>query len=273
MPDHWNKHAQQWQWIASPLRPAPEDIQLLKAALRRWHAAISRPSLQAVLLGVTPEIALMEWPRGTRLVAIDRSKAMIRAIWPGAQLGHAALCAEWSNLPLPPASEDIVVGDGCFSTLVTRDEYRAAVRAVRRILRGGGIFLMRFFIRPDVAEPVDRVFDDLLNARIGNFHAFKWRLAMALHGSLDEGVRLADIWDAWHSAVAEPAELAARLNWPLPAVLTIDAYRGVATRYTFPTLTEARAAMNDAFEETACRFPHYELGERCPTLALRPRAS
>ena len=26
MADHWNQHARQWQWIASPLRPAPEDI-------------------------------------------------------------------------------------------------------------------------------------------------------------------------------------------------------------------------------------------------------
>lgn len=272
-PDHWNKHAQQWQWIASPLRPAPADIQLLGAELRRWYAAHPVPSPQAVLLGVTPEIALMDWPPGTRLVAIDHNAAMIRSVWPGAQAGHAALCAEWSDPPLPPASQHIVVGDGCFCTLATRDEYGATVRAVRRILHGDGILLIRFFIRPDVAEPVGRVFDDLLNARIGNFHAFKWRLAMALHGSLDQGVKLADIWDAWHAAVAEPADLALRLNWPLPAVLTIDAYRRVATRYTFPTLAEARAAFIDAFEETACWFPDYELGERCPTLAFRPRGS
>ena len=113
---------------------------------------------------------------------------MIESLWPGAQFG-TALCAEWSDPPLPAASQDIVVGDGCFSALVTRDEYRALVRAVRRIMRDDGIFLMRYFLRPDDAEPVGRVFDDLLNARIGNFHAFKWRLAMALHGSLDDGVR------------------------------------------------------------------------------------
>ena len=270
MPDHWNKHAQQWQWIASPLRPAPEDIQLLKAALRRWHAAISRPSLQAVLLGVTPEIALMEWPRGTRLVAIDRSKAMIRAIWPGAQLGHAALCAEWSNLPLPPASEDIVVGDGCFSTLVTRDEYRAAVRAVRRILRGGGIFLMRFFIRPDVAEPVDRVFDDLLNARIGDFHAFKWRLAMALQMSSASGVRQQEIWQAWSHAAIDPSRLP-QPGWSGRAVSTIDLYEGKEARLYFPTVREFTALMAEAYTDIEVRYPTYELGERCPIIAARPR--
>jgi hypothetical protein len=273
LPDHWNKHAQQWQWIASPLRPAPEDIRLLERALSSWHTAHPVPSPQAVLLGVTPEIAVMRWPPGTRLTAIDHNEAMIREIWPGARFGYGALCANWSDLPQLPGSQDIVVGDGCFSVLVTRDEYRATVRAVRRVIREHGLFLTRFFIRPDVAETVAGVIDDLLQARIGNFHAFKWRLAMALHGSLDEGVRLADIWDAWHAAVPAPAQLASRLDWPLPAVLTIDAYRDVQTRYTFPTLTEARAALAAAFEETACWFPGYELGERCPTLAFRPRPS
>jgi hypothetical protein len=271
MPDHWNKHAQQWSWIGSPLRPAPEDIQLLESALQRWHAVHPLPSPQAMLMGVTPEIALMHWPEGTHLVAIDHTEAMIRAIWPGGRLGYTALCAEWSDPPLPPASQDIVVGDGCFSALQTRAEYRTTVRAMRRVMREHGLFLMRFFIRPDIAEPVARVFDDLLRARISNFHVFKWRLAMALHGSLDKGVQLADIWDAWRAAIADPAQLASQLDWPLQAVLTIDAYRDVPARYTFPTLAEARAAMAEAFEEIECRFPDYELGERCPTLTFRPR--
>ena len=270
-PGHWSKHAQQWQWIGSPLRPAAEDVGLLERALSDWHTANPLPSPQALLLGVTPEITLMHWPPGTRLTAVDHTEAMIREIWPGAPLGYTALCAEWTDAPLPPASQDIIVGDGSFSNLVNRDEYRAMVRAMRRVINPHGVFLMRFFIRPDAAETVDAVIADLSHGRIGNFHAFKWRLAMALHGSLDEGVRLADIWNTWDAAVADPAQLAGRLRWPLPAVQTIDAYRGVQTRYTFPTLAEARAAMAEAFDEFACWFPGYELGERCPTLAFRPR--
>lgn len=270
-PDHWNQHAKQWQWIGSPLRPADQDIRALEQALQRWHEAHRAPAPQAILLGVTPEIALMRWPPGTRLVAVDHSQAMIREIWPGARLGYTALRAGWPTLPLLDNSQDIVVGDGCFSALSYPGEYQAAVRAVRRVIRAHGIFLMRFYIRPEVGEPVAAVIDDLLRGRVGNFHVFKWRLAMALHGSLDEGVRLADIWDAWHAAVPAPAPLAARLGWPLRAVLTIDAYRGVATRYTFPTLAEARAAMADSFAEIECCLPGYELGERCPTLIFRPR--
>jgi hypothetical protein len=99
---------------------------------------------------------------------------------------------------------------------------------------------------------------------------FKWRLAMALHGGLEEGVRLADIWDAWHAAVPRPDELARRLGWPLPEILTMDDFRNVQARYTFPTLAEVRAFAAARFEERGCHFPEYELGERCPTLVLRP---
>lgn len=269
-PDHWNKNAKHWDLIGSPLRPAPEDIRVLEQVVEQWHETNRVNALQAVLLGVTPEIALMHWPPDTRLVAVDRSQAMIDEIWPGERPGHTALCAEWLDLPLPDRSQDVVVGDGCFSALVNRSEYRAMVRAVRRVIRDNGLFLMRFFIRPQVQETVAAVVDDLWQGRIGNFHVFKWRLAMALHGSLDEGVRLADIWDAWRAAIPEPEQLASRLGWPLQVILTVEAYRGVETHYTFPTLTEARAAAMEAFSEVECIVPGYEMGDRCPTIIFKP---
>jgi hypothetical protein len=144
-------------------------------------------------------------------------------------------------------------------------------RALRRVLRAHGLVLLRFFTRPDRPEPVQQVFEDLFEGRIGNFHVFKWRLAMALHPSLGEGVRLADIWDAWQAAVPRPEELARKLGWPLPEVSTMADFRQVHARYTFPTLAETRSVLAAEFEEIACHFPGYELGERCPTLALRPR--
>jgi hypothetical protein len=118
---------------------------------------------------------------------------------------------------------------------------------------------------------VDIVVDDLMHGHIGNFHVFKWRLAMALHGSLEEGVRLADIWDTWRAVVPEPEALTARLGWSREIMSTIDNYRDVKSRYTFPTLTEVRAAMSAAFIEVESFFPRYELGDRCPTLVFLPR--
>lgn len=267
---HWDAHARQWRWIGPPLRPAAEDVRIAEDALGRWHEETGRADPRALLLGVTPEIVAMGWPAGTRLTAVDHAYAMIRSVWAGAPLGYPAICATWQRLPLAGGSHDAVLGDGCFTCLVGRRAFEAAIAAVRDVLRADGIFVMRFFTRPDRAEAPARVVDDLRAGRIGSFHAFKWRLAMALHGGLDEGVRLADVWEAWRDAVPDPAALAARLGWPLPALLTIDAYRGVQSRYTFPTLAETRALLAACFSERACHVPRYELGERCPTLVLRP---
>lgn len=268
--DHWVKPARSWALRASPLRPAPEDVGIYEREFRRWHEAARASPLRALLLGVTPEIATMPWPPETRLIAVDESRAMIRGVWPGAALGHAAICARWQALPLADNTRHVIIGDGCLSAL-TAGRYEPMVRSLRRVLDRGGLLLLRFFTRPDRPEPPAGVLDDLLAGRIGNFHAFKWRLAMALHGSLSDGVRLADIWDAWHAALPHPEELAQRLGWPLPVILTIDDFRGVDAQYTFPTLAETRAAMAAQFEEVACHFPAYELGERCPILAFRPR--
>jgi hypothetical protein len=195
---------------------------------------------------------------------------MIRGVWPGAALGHAAVCADWLALPLPDGTQDLVLGDGCFSAL-TFDEYPAMSQDLRRVLHPRGLVVMRFFTRPDRPETPARAFADLRAGRIGSFHAFKWRLAMALHGSLEAGVRLGDIWETWNDAFPRPEELARERGWPLPVVLTMNDFRGGETRYTFPTLSEARAAMAAGFEEMSCHFPQYELGERCPILTFRPR--
>lgn len=266
---HWNQHARQWQWMGSPLRPDPQDVRIVERALADWHAVTGVSQPRALLMGVTPELATLRWPAGTRLTAVDHSLAMIAAVWPRAPAGAA--CAEWSALPLPDASHDIVVGDGCFVVLAHPEGYDALTAEVRRVLRADGLFTIRIYVRPEEREPLSAIFDSLHNGRIGSFHVFKWRLAMALHGGLGEGVRLADVWDAWHAAVPDPEALAARLGWPRESVLTIDAYRDVATRYTFPTLAEARANLERSFIESGCHFPVYELGERCPTLILRPR--
>jgi len=268
--DHWQRFAARWRLQESPGQPADEDIGFYQEAVRTWYQK-SRPAQPlALLLGVTPEITEMSWPPGTQVLAADQSRVMIKAIWPGAALGFQAVCARWTALPLPAESRDIVIGDGCFSAL-QGGAYGAMAQSVRRVLRPSGRFVIRFYVRPEEAEPVEHVFADLFQRRIGSFFAFKWRLAMALHGTLDEGVRLADIWNAWHAAVPRPDELAQHVGWPLAKVLTIDDYRGMELRYTFPTLAEARAALRDDFSEIACGLPGYELGERCPTFVLAPR--
>jgi hypothetical protein len=163
-----------------------------------------------------------------------------------------------------------VIGDGCFSAL-KGDAYGAMSRSLRRVVRRGGLVLMRFFTRPDASESPASVLADLRAGRIGSFHAFKWRLAMALHGSLDAGVRLGDIWDTWRDAVPDPRGIGTTAR--LAAARSADHRRLSRCRGALhlPTLSEARAAMAAEFEEVSCHFPRYELGERCPILAFGPR--
>lgn len=269
-PDHWNQHARQWSLIGPPLRPAPADIRRLEAEVQRWHAGSAAAAPRALLCGVTPEIARMRWPRQTRLTAVDHSRPMIAAVWPAADAAGTAVCGDWLALPLPDGSQDLLVGDGCYSLLAGLDRYAAFARELRRVAAPGALLLMRYFTRPAAAEPVERVIDDLRQKRIGNFHVFKWRLAMALHGPLNDGVRLGDIWNAWHHAVPDPGALAAHLGWRPEVVNTINNYRDVDTRYSFPTLAEARE-LAGAFDVVAVHTPDYELGERCPTFVMRPR--
>ena len=269
---HWEKFTRRWNLAESPGRPAPEDIRFFERSLGNWFAvARPRAAPQALLLGVTPEIARMRWPAvGTQVLAVDQSHTMVRAIWPGAAMGFQAVCADWTALPVAGDSRDIVIGDGCYTTLA-RGAYATMTRSIRRVLRVTGVFVIRFFLRPDRPERVEAVFDDLARRRVGSFFAFKWRLAMALHGTLEQGVRLADVWDAWHVAVPRPETLPASLGWPMEKIQTINDYRGNAVRYTFPTLAEARATLKSEFDELDCHLGGYELGRLCPTFVLRPR--
>lgn len=268
-PDHWNEHARQWSLIGPPLRPAAADIRLLETAVQDWRSRTAVAAPRALLCGVTPEIARMRWPAGTRLIAVDHSRPMIAGVWPAAEVPGVAVCGDWTALPLPDAVQHLLIGDGCYSLLIGRVRYAAFAAELRRVAVDDALLVMRYFLRPERAETVAVVVDDLWQRRIGNFHVFKWRLAMALHGTLEQGVRLRDIWDAWHAAVPDPAQLAAHLGWPPAVVNTIHNYRDVDTRYSFPTLAEARA-LTGGFRVIATHVPAYELGERCPTLILQP---
>lgn len=261
--DHWQQHAAQWRNLGPPLRPSPADVAIFEEV-----AAGGGATPRALLLGVTPELALMRWPAGTRLLAIDRCPGMISLVWPGhGRPDTLAVLGNWLSPPLAAGALDLVVGDGCFTILSWPEGYRQVAAALREIMAPGGLLALRFFVRPERPESLARVRADLRAGRIGSFHACKWRLAMALHGPDGAGgVRLADIWQAWRETDFIPP------GWSPAAVATIDNYRGVATRYSFPTLAEVRQAFQGLFREEACRHGDYELAERCPLLVFRPQA-
>jgi SAM-dependent methyltransferase len=268
----WDRHARRWSNLGPPLRPSPQDVEIMQRAVAEHCAAAGRTSTDAVLLGVTPEIVKMQWPRATRLRAFDRNPSMIQHVWPGnPEIEAVAACAIWSSLPVADASADVLLGDASFSNVHYPKGFKQMAEEIRRVLRRGGLFCSRFFAAPAQREPVETVFDDLVHGRIGNFHIFKLRLAAALHDDVRDGVCLGDIWEVWNKAFPDPEALAQKLGWPVETVRTIDSYRSLEARYAFPTVEEIRAVFGEDFTEAACILPDYELGDRSPIMLLVPR--
>jgi len=226
-----------------------------------------------LLLGVTPELATLAWPRGSLIAAADLSMPMIRRVWPACrrpEIGYGAVRADWMELPLGDRTFDIVLGDNCFGA-VRRCQAPRVARSARRVLADGGTFLYRGFIRPDPAEPEAAVWDALERGEIGIFPVLKFRLLMALAGP-DGEVPVARAWESFRSRCPDPAALARRFGWAEDEVRTIEAYRGQPSVYWFPTAAEVRELLSTGFVEVGCLWPTYEMGDRCPTFEFRARA-
>lgn len=264
--DHWTLHARQWALVGPPLRPCPEDVAIATAAIAGWTAAHARAP-RALLLGVTPELATMAWPAGTALTAVDRARAMIGALF-AAGPGRRAVVGDWRALPLPAAAIDLALGDGCLPNLAFPDGYRALAGELARVLAPGGVLVTRLFVSPPAREALGAVAEDLRAGAIHSFHALKWRLAMAVTPE-DRNVPVTAIRDAFDALVPDRAALARASGWAPAVIDTIDAYRGSARVYAFPTLAETRAALGEHLVEIGCHTPGYELGDRCPSLVLR----
>lgn len=258
--------------LVEPVAPSAEDIGLLEARLRVLAAEAGRP-LRALMLGATRAIAEMRLPEEASLLAADWSIGMLRHWWrarPSSGL-RAAVLSEWRRLPLPGASQDVALGDGCYAALTSFDDCLAVNAEVRRVLRRDGVFLLRCFVRPETPEPLDALFAELFAGRIGVPEAFYWRLAMALHGGSRRGVRRDDVWQVWDARVGDRAALLAHLGWPPAALTQVERWRGSQVPLPFPTLAELRELVAPCFETVECTFPGYELGERCARLVLRAR--
>ncbi len=269
----WRKHAGLWQHVGQPLRPTPYDTRVMERYVARCHAANNNRALNALMLGVTVEIATMRWPRGTQLLALDRSWSMVAGIWPGDDETRCAIVGDWLRPPLRAQTWDVIAADGALNMLPEASAYAPLLDLLRGLQRRGGHMVMRAFVRPDIEETAGAVFAALCDGRIGNFNIFKFRLAMALQGSFETGIARDAVWQAWDAERGTATRTCARLAWPSATVQTIEAFRGVTDRFSFPTLAELRTALDPGFIERACEVPDYEMGDRCPTLWLQARAA
>lgn len=271
---HWRSFAGQWAMLGSPLRPCAEDVRIVEAMLAGetdlFGAAAKK---RAWLLGVTPEIATAYWPQDVGLFAVERIRAMIDSVWPGDTDSRHAICADWLRAPFADESFDLAIGDGCLTAVGFPGDLSALLASVHRCLRADGCLMLRLFCRPDVAEAPDAVIAALRSGTIGSFHAFKWRLAMAVQGMDDApDVAVDAVWQIWNAARIDMRALAAARGWPPEQVGTMEFYQGSAARYNFMRYDDTiRHLQRAGFDLAATRTGSYELAERCPHILLRKR--
>ncbi|HEV2686248.1 MAG TPA: hypothetical protein VGW79_06390, partial [Actinomycetota bacterium] len=263
--------ARQWHLYGPPLRPSPADVRAIEASVRACRDLRGRP-LKVLLWGVTPEIAAMSWPEGTRLLALEKSQAMIDLVWPGDVDGfRKAVLADWFEYRCIDGRHDIVIGDGNFAPLDYPRGYRALAAVAHEALTDTGILVSRFFIRPALTETPEAVFEDLLANRIESFHTFKVRLAGALQESAEGGVAVSDVLAAWKRGRIDMGALLAMTRWRRETVEMIYLYEGKTSRLSFPDVAEIDAVMSEYFDHQETRYLDYEMGDRCPIVTYRVR--
>lgn len=127
---------------------------------------------------------------------------------------------------------------------------------------------MRLHAGPEIREEPESVLQDLMDLKIGSFHAFKFRFAMALQQTPEEGIELDRIWREWKAVGIDEKQLSSMTDWDLRVIQTIDLYRGKKDRYSFPSLKEHLSILEDNLKLEEVRILDYELGDRRPIVVL-----
>jgi SAM-dependent methyltransferase len=204
------------------------------------------------------------------LLAVDLSAAMISGVWSGNNPSRKAAIGNWLDLPVDGASKDAVIGDGCFSVVDCRKARKALLAEITRVLKPGRRAAIRIFASPETKEDLSGIEALVMSGGVGNFHALKWRIAMACtNGGDDHAVDVRTIRDTFDSLFPDREALAARTGWSMASIDTIDVYAGSSIRYSFAKqamlVDEASELFDDVRIVPSGRYP---LAERCPLLVL-----
>lgn len=268
--DVWAGIARGYAEFASPLVPCREDIGIYEKIAASHAIDVNRDGLDVLMLGVTPGIATMNWPECSRVLAVEISPDVIRALWPGNIRGaREVCCASWFDIPLELDSLDMIVGDGSLNACRYPDEVRTLGRSLSAALRTGGLLVARVYVRPNVLESIESVFDALLRPSGLKVDAFKMRLWLAMQRSALDGVAVRDAARILQAFGVDGRVMRQRLGWREPAIEPFERWRTSDAVYSFPSLDELRIALREHFEVISVTFPTYELGHCCPVVVMR----
>ena len=270
---NFSNMAEKFNLWTPPLRPSREDIEAMENAVTSSRDSFTGHTCKAILWGVTPEIANMSWPNGTEILAIDESEEMIKFVWPGDIEGfRKTYCGQWiDTASIAKDLASVIIGDGCFNALDYPDGFQKLAVTAYKALQNNGILIMRFFLRPETHEERDAIFQELMTNKIGNFHVFRFRLAMSLQKDVQRGARMQDLWHEWKDSGIDMEELITLTGWPKEIINTIGHYKDSNARIVFPIIEELEPIFSDLFRTTAITFPKYEMGKLCPTLVFEKR--
>lgn len=252
--DAWNQFHSRWGRLQPPLRPNAEVASAIADALSGQRAS-------AILLGVTPELAGI----ADDTTAVDHAQTMIANIWPGDTPTRRAVLGRWQALPLTQRKYTAVLGDGSFNTLRYGD-YTSVFAELAKVLVPGARIALRIYETPEPCETLANLREDVMAGRERRFHAFKWRLAMAVVAARgDADVPVALIHSEFEREFPDRAAVARATGWSDADFAEMDAYRDQDAVYSFPTRRQMIAALPAGFTN-----PHfvssgeYALAERCP---------
>ena len=259
MTNHWDNYHRHWRLLDAPLRPMPETVDIFEREVGLANADV-------LLLGVTPELAVL----GRSMLAIDQSAAMISGVWAGDNASRRAMAGNWLDLPVAGASIEAVIGDGCLSAVASQAARNRLHGEIARVLKPGGRAAIRVFAAPETTEDLASIEAQVLAGAIENFHALKWRIAMACTtGGPDFAIQVRMIRDTFDGLFPDRETLAARTGWSIASINTIDVYAGSDVSYSFATLAvlvdEASGWFGDVRVVPSGSYP---LAERCPLLVL-----
>lgn len=259
MKDHWREYQKRWHLLEAPLRPNQEVVDEISAVVGEQRSNV-------LLLGVTPEL-VAQFPH---LTAVDKSREMIAALWQS-QLSTQKVCqANWLTMDDTFNQYSAVIGDCSINVLQSAAEIDVLLSIVQDRLVSNGVFACRVFERPDeniTEEDLRRV---VAEGTQGNFHAFKWQIAMSLAGEFGARVKAVDILARFNQLFPDRQKIAEVTGWETDVIDTIDVYEHSGLVVCFPSRREFDRHFSMHFkryEWKSCGT--YDLAERCPIVVAR----
>ncbi len=257
---HFRKLISVWGALQLPLRPREPVPSLVGTRLPGRNAAL-------LLLGVTPDYADLT----DDVTAVDWSRAMIDHIWPGDTAGRRAVEADWRALPFADASFDAVAADNALGMLRFPEDVDRVLEHVRRVLRPGGVAVVRWFLAPEARASDEELRAWGMAGCRGSVDALRWRLVLhCVHDAGGPNVAAGGAWRHFVRLFPDPCALRAAHGWTEEELARVAVYRDSEMVFSFPTRDAMLDLVRRHFAEvTLAPSGDYPLAEAAPLVVMK----